>query len=94
MNGTRKLTAVQAQKISNQIKIPRSTLKQGVGAEMDLDVFKVIADWQHFAILNLTQVEGFKSEPRYVAKRLGLSIHTVKRCVQRLQDVGLLAIDS
>jgi uncharacterized protein (TIGR02147 family) len=59
--------------------------------EIALDAFKIIADWYHFAILELTEVEGFRSNVAWIAKRLNLSSKITKEAVERLFDTGLLA---
>jgi uncharacterized protein (TIGR02147 family) len=33
-----------------------------------LDVFKIISDWHHYALLELTTTKGFKSEPEWIVK--------------------------
>ena len=59
--------------------------------EIALDSFRIIADWYHFAILELTEVEGFKSNAAWIAKRLGISRKIAKESIERLFDTGLLA---
>lgn len=39
--------------------------------ELTIDQFKIVADWYHYAILELTRVEGFRNEPAWIAGRLG-----------------------
>jgi uncharacterized protein (TIGR02147 family) len=63
--------------------------EQGFG-ELDLERFKIISDWYHFAILELTEVKGFRAEPQWIAKRLSISIAEVELAIQRLLDFGLL----
>ncbi len=60
---------------------------------LDLDRFKVISDWQHFAILNLINTSNFKSDERWIAKRLGISPMEVKAALQRLADLELIEFD-
>lgn len=62
---------------------------QGFG-ELDLERFKIISDWYHFAILELTEVADFQTNPFWIAKRLGISSEQTKQAVQRLLDFGLL----
>lgn len=59
--------------------------------EIALDAFKIIADWYHFAILELTEVEGFRSNVSWIAKRLNLTNKVTKEAIDRLFDTGLLA---
>jgi uncharacterized protein (TIGR02147 family) len=54
------------------------------------DKFKLISDWYHFAILSLTKIKNSKSDPRWVAQRLGISTEEANLAIQRLVRLGLL----
>jgi len=56
------------------------------------DSFQLISDWYPLAILELSRCKGFKTNPRWIAKRLGLTLNQVNIAVQRLQRLGLLEI--
>ena len=58
--------------------------------DVDADLFRVVADWYHLAIRQLTQVKGFRSEPRWISKRLGITVLETKLAIQRLLSTGLL----
>lgn len=62
--------------------------------ELSLDLFQTISEWYHYAILELTRTKGFVSEPRWVARALGLTVSEVNIAVQRLQRLEMLRIDS
>ncbi len=57
---------------------------------IDKDMFAAISDWYHFAILDLTFVKNFKSDPQWIADRLGLETPVVEAAVERLLRLGLL----
>lgn len=59
---------------------------------VQLDQFKVLSDWYHLAILDLTQVDGFEPSERWVADRLGLTLVEVRAAVARLKRLGLLTV--
>src|SRR5437868_1605817 len=40
---------------------------------LDLDQFKLISDWHHFAVLHLFELNDFQPNPTWISKRLGLS---------------------
>ena len=97
------LSVVQAQsknaKISKKLKLKMETeLKASMNDEItrptyttiDTEQFKSMANWYHLAILNLTKVKGFKSEPRWIAKRLGISSIEARDAIERLLALGLL----
>lgn len=65
----------------------RHTLKY---QQMNLDAFAVISDWYHYAILELTYVDGFKPDPSWISKRLGITKSEANIAVERLFRMGLL----
>ena len=46
--------------------------------------------WYHLAILSLTKVRGAKSDPRWIARRLGITVNEASQAVARLVNLGLL----
>jgi plasmid maintenance system antidote protein VapI len=56
------------------------------------DHFLLISDWYHLAILSLTKIKGAKSDPRWVARRLGIKIDEAHQALQRLERLGILQI--
>lgn len=54
------------------------------------DHFKLIADWYHFAILSLTKLKEAKSDPRWIASQLGISITDASAALIRLERLGLI----
>lgn len=54
------------------------------------DYFRIVADWHHFAILELTRVKGFRSDADWIAERLGISADEARNAIQRLLSVRLL----
>jgi uncharacterized protein (TIGR02147 family) len=61
--------------------------------ELSLELFRVISDWYHYAILELTFVNGFKSDPKWIAKELGISVAETKMALDRLLQLELLEND-
>lgn len=59
-------------------------------SSLDLDGFAVISDWYHFAILDLTQVKGFKPDPKWIARKLGIEASEATAAMYRLKRLGLL----
>lgn len=58
--------------------------------EISLERFRIISDWWHFAILELTELDDFSSSHEWIASRLGLSLQVVEDAIERLIDFGLL----
>ncbi len=58
--------------------------------QLTLDSFRVISDWYHYAVLELTLVHDFESDPKWIARRLGISEHIVAMAIDRLKRLDLL----
>jgi uncharacterized protein (TIGR02147 family) len=61
-----------------------------VSMDLSVDVYRVIADWYHVAILELTFAEGFRSDIAWIAAEIGISQAEAKLAVERLLKLGLL----
>jgi uncharacterized protein (TIGR02147 family) len=53
------------------------------------DVFSIVADWYHFAILSLMETTDFVESPRWIASRLGISVVEVQQALERLERMRL-----
>lgn len=79
-----KIKKIQAQKQLEDLKKKREfTL-------VDQEKAKIISDWYYTAILELTEIECFKPQETWIAKRLGLNLELTHAAVQRLFQLGLL----
>lgn len=58
--------------------------------QLALDSFQVIADWYHYAILELTTVRDFNSDVKWIARRIGLNESVVFAAIDRLKRLELL----
>lgn len=58
--------------------------------DLSLDMFEVVSHWYYFALLNLSDCEGFQWNYRWIAKALGITIIEAKDAVERMRKVGLL----
>lgn len=54
------------------------------------DIFKIISDWYHYAILELTFTEDFKYDVDWISKRLDISPSEVRKAIERLISFELL----
>ncbi|MGE0172662.1 MAG: TIGR02147 family protein [Oligoflexales bacterium] len=57
---------------------------------LEVEAFSTIADPLHYAIMELTFVEGFKNDIEWIAKSLGATKVEVKTAIQRLQMLNLV----
>lgn len=57
---------------------------------LQIDTYKVIADWYHFAILELCEVQGFQSDPTWISQQLNINLVETQKAISRLVRLGLL----
>jgi len=57
---------------------------------LTLDAFKIVSDWHHYAILEMTELDTFKSDPAWIAKRLKISKAEVDLAIERLERLELI----
>ncbi|MGZ3695169.1 MAG: TIGR02147 family protein [Bdellovibrionota bacterium] len=62
--------------------------------KISLDQFALISEWQHYAILSLLQVPDTEFEPKFIAKRLGISPLLAKVSMQRLVSLEIVFQDA
>lgn len=58
--------------------------------QLQSDQFQILKDWRHFAILSLMNTKGFKSDHRWMARRLGVDADSCKLAWRRLQKLKLV----
>lgn len=54
------------------------------------DQFKMMADWYHVAILSLTRIPNAKADPRWIARKLNISVEDANEALQRLLRLGIV----
>ncbi len=52
--------------------------------------YRVVGEWQHFAILTLLEVQDFDSSAEWIAKRLNLSVTKTEQSIARMISIGML----
>ena len=57
---------------------------------IEVEKFKAISQWYHFAILSMTFLDNFKPSTINIAKRLGISIVDAEEAIDRLITLGFL----
>lgn len=57
---------------------------------LNLDVFNVISDWYHFAILSLLETEESRLQLRWISARLGIPERETRQAVKRLIKLGFI----
>lgn len=62
-------------------------------SQLTLDLFEITSEWYYFAIMELLTVKGFKSNPKWIAKALGLKESEIETALLRLTRIGFIEID-
>lgn len=57
---------------------------------LESDLFNVISNWYHFALLNLIDTKDFVWSVTWISKRLGISVLQVKESLELLERVELI----
>ncbi len=99
MAGKRQLSHISLMRLSEKLDFaPQliesldTSLESQQFTSLELSRFRVISDWYHYAILEMTKLENFNSDPRWIATSLGISQAEALAAIQRLKDVHLLEI--
>lgn len=72
-----------------QEKIKKYKKQTNPYTELELEYFKVISDWWHFAILELTHIEDFQYDIYWMSQVLNLDELVVEQAIERLLKLGL-----
>lgn len=60
-------------------------------AELEVETFKAIASWHHYAIMSLGDLPSNNSSPEWIAAELGISRKEAKDAFDRLERLGMIA---
>jgi hypothetical protein len=104
LNGKRKLTDKMCVRLATRLNfspLKVRSLLAGNSNRMESfskfnkvneDAFRVISEWHYYAILELTQCEGFQGRTQWIAKTLGLSFAETLESIDRLKRLNYLEI--
>lgn len=102
LNGKRKISPKLAQKLAQQLQLsPAERKEAGLPSlakkesdfRLSADMFQLISEWWHFAILNLITTKGFRSDSSWIAGRLGLTRGKIEEALLRLKRLDLVRAD-
>lgn len=62
--------------------------------EIEASQFKMIAEWEHYAVLSLFNCTGFKDDPAWISARLGISETRALEVLRRLLDMQFIKRNS
>lgn len=93
--GTRRLSEIKIEELGLKLGFNLSIKKEISDlTHIEHDAFTIISDWYHFAILDLTLLDDFKSNINWIAKKLDISTFEASSAVARLRRLGLLVEES
>lgn len=104
LNGQRRITNQVFQKITTSLDLAPTLVAKFEESKEDfskqdlafnglqLEYFKIISDWYHYALLELTRLDGFKSSPDWIAAKLGITVNQAKAAIDRLLKLELLEL--
>jgi uncharacterized protein (TIGR02147 family) len=84
----------ESRSLSTEDRIELARLAVPRVHEIEDQKFRVIADWYHFAILEMTFLRKFRSDPTWIADQLGIPLAVCKPALERLLSLGLLKMIS
>ena len=102
LNGQRRITEEVFQKIVTNLNLEPDVRNAFMGEEaksselemafrdLQLEYFKIISDWYHYALIELTNLDGFKNSPEWISSKLGITINQAKSAIDRLLNLDLL----
>lgn len=103
MNGKRTITKASIEKLGLALGMNLSEVQkytQGViqkstqdYQQLTMDTYAIIADWYHYAILELMKLKGFKKDLVWIARALNISKGEANAAFERLCRVGLIKVD-
>lgn len=71
-------------------RVPDADLQSQI---LQIDVFRAIANWYHFAIMGLAQMKHNRASKTWISKRLGISKRLAAEALTRLVKLKLLKVN-
>jgi transcriptional regulator with XRE-family HTH domain len=105
LRGRRALTAAAIDRLGTRLKLDEKRIEiyrvsarregrrypsAGEARRLTQDAANVMADWCHFAILELVRLRSFRPDSRWIARVLDIGVDEVNMALQRLLRLGLL----
>jgi uncharacterized protein (TIGR02147 family) len=64
--------------------------KETTYKELSVELFRVLADWYHYVILEMTFTSELEDDPSAIAARLGIGATEAKLAIERLKELSFL----
>lgn len=100
LSGKRPVTAAAARRVAERLNLSpaqemewnRPEAEDVLYRRLDEEAFRVIADWEHFALLSLIRLRGLDHKHATLARRLGVPLKVVDEAMGRLLELGLVTL--
>ena len=79
----------KAAKIAAKSRLVQLTVPQD-GMQLQLDAFRAVSDWYHFAILQLMKLTAWREDPKWIAAQLQINATEAERSLERLERLELI----
>ena len=108
LRGKRKLTEIAIKKLGSKMKLSSEEIESYLAhhrrwpvtdpsiseaRRLTREAAEMIAEWYHYAILELTRLDCFRTDSSWVARVLGISTDEVNVALVRLCHLGLLTME-
>jgi transcriptional regulator with XRE-family HTH domain len=106
LRGERRVSAGMIWKVGQAINIkPEQLTKWSIesrenreGRKVRFNILKngklsILTEWYHFALLELTLLPEFSTQPQWIAKKLQITVAEARMAIDRLQESGRLTIN-
>jgi uncharacterized protein (TIGR02147 family) len=87
------LAASEAMKEQIIQKLQKLNKRRSV-ASLDIELFRVIADWYHIPIIEMTRLPHIEFSPATIAKKLGINPLEARNAIERLEKLELIEKDA
>lgn len=87
-----KLRSQRVNNINENRKLDSTEKSQQDYKKLSMDQFSFIADWYHFAILELHNTKGFIFNSNFIASKLSISVLEAKQAIDRLLQMNLIKV--
>lgn len=109
LRGTRKTTPASIRKLGMRLGLDEASIGSWISREtarvedssrlqrleeLTRETSAVVSEWHHYAILELTRLQDFVPDVRWISRVLGVSQDQVAVALQRLLRLGLLEMTS
>lgn len=109
LRGQRKITTQTIENLGSSLKLDDEEIQQysehqkrwdiinsdsSIHKQLTDDVIRTIAEWHHFAILELTHLPTFVADSRWIARMLDITVDEINIAIQRLIRLKLLSLES